>query len=127
MKSVLESMKRASTWIFAAVLTGTTLVVAAPAASADSSCKYGYLCIFDGFSYGGEKLSEYRCGFANIGAFGWSDRLRAFKNNQTPGTVTKFFNWDGASWVFLDQSVAPEFIPVVNFPLRTTDGIEICR
>ncbi|HET6708114.1 peptidase inhibitor family I36 protein [Amycolatopsis sp.] len=103
--------------------------VAAPAtASADANCPYLYLCIWDGFNYNGEKKQFIRCGWENIGAMGWSDRIKSFKNNQSPGATTVFNNWNATTgrWEVLDRSRAPEFIPVVNFPIRTTDGIHVC-
>ncbi|OLZ42826.1 hypothetical protein BS329_41500 [Amycolatopsis coloradensis] len=109
------------------MLLGTASLVAAPStANADASCPYLRLCIWDGFNYNGAKEYLFECKLINIGEFGWSDRTKSFKNNQSPGTVATFFNWDGQKWVYLDRSVAPGFIPVVNFPIRTTDAIQVC-
>lgn len=120
------SLKRVVESVAVALVMAASFLVAPATAQADPNCPYLWICIWDGFNYNNHKHSWTVCTFVNIGSLGWSDRLRAFKNNQSPGTVTTFYNWNGRSWEYLDRSVAPEFIPVVNFPLRTTDAIQIC-
>ena len=122
----MEKIKRIGAWLAAAVFLGASFVGVPATASADSSCPSGWLCIWDGFNYNGHKQRFYKCEFVNIGSLGWSDLLRSFKNPQTGHAVARFYNWNGSGWEFLDSSVSPEYIPVVNFPLRTTDAIQIC-
>ena len=117
-----------------AITLGAALMVAPSASAAPygtndarAGCGYGYLCIWDGFSHTGNVLRFFNCEFVNIGSkYGWSDKLRSYVNNQTPGTVAKFYNWDGQKWVLLGSSRAYESIPIVNFSLRTTDAIQVC-
>lgn len=53
------------------------------------SCSYGHLCIVDGLGY---RYDYYRCGRYSFD--GVEDGT--FNNNQTPGTVAKFYNLDGS-------------------------------
>src|SRR5947208_2894850 len=93
-------------------ITTPTARAAAPSASgssrtadgAQAQCTRGLLCIWDGFSYTGNELALYYCRFENIGNLGWSDKLRSYINNQTPGTVAKFYNWNGSRWILLGTS-----------------------
>lgn len=121
-------LKRAAAPIVAAMVMAGSFVAAPATAQADSNCDYLYLCIWDGFNYNGNKLAFKACGFVNIGNMGWSDRLRSFKNNQSQHALSVFSNFNPVfpRWETLDSSRAPESIPVVNFPLRTTDGIHVC-
>ncbi|WP_245694642.1 hypothetical protein [Streptomyces abyssalis] len=53
------------------------------------SCRHGHLCIVDGR---GKKYDYYRCGTYNF--YGIGDGT--FNNNQTSGTVARFYNRNGS-------------------------------
>lgn len=53
------------------------------------SCSYGHLCIQDG---NGTRYDYYYCGLYSFGGVGDG----YFNNNQTPGTVAKFYNSNGS-------------------------------
>lgn len=37
----------------------------------------------------------YYCNLVNLGNYGQNDRLSSFINNQSTGTVARFYNWQG--------------------------------
>jgi hypothetical protein len=91
-----------------------------------SPCPYYRLCIYDGPFRSGYQLNFLKCGFVNIGKdFGWSDRIRSFSNNQTPGTVSIFMNWSGSTWQELYRSTAYERQDTVG-NVYWTDGLWVC-
>lgn len=53
------------------------------------SCSYGHLCIQDGT---GKRYDYYYCGYYSFDGIGDG----YFNNNQTSGTVAKFYNSDGS-------------------------------
>nr|WP_203634009.1 hypothetical protein [Streptomyces sp. SID10815] len=59
------------------------------AALKDLSCAYGHLCML----VNGQKFDFYKCQTWNLN--NWTGN-GPFTNNQTPGTVAKFFNKDGS-------------------------------
>ncbi|MFB7594070.1 hypothetical protein [Streptomyces sp. NPDC056160] len=67
-------------------------VTAAPksqAALKDLDCAYGHLCML----VNGQKFDFYKCQTWNLN--NWTGN-GPFTNNQTPGTVARFFNKDGS-------------------------------
>ncbi|TWP48482.1 hypothetical protein FKR81_28245 [Lentzea tibetensis] len=90
-----------------------------------SICPYYRLCIYDGEYRSGQQWNFLKCGFVNIGASGWSDRIRSFSNNQTPGTVAIFMNWTGSQWQELHRSTAYERQDTVG-SVHWTDGLWVC-
>lgn len=72
----------------------------------DSSCRYGRLCLWAGDNYDHAKLVFKQCAYRDLSNYGFNDRLTSYKNNQTRGTRSKFYNWDGR-WDYLFDSVAP--------------------
>ena len=71
---------------------GGSLTFAAPGSDAASpalSCGSGHLCIKDGT---GETYDYYYCGYYSFDGVGDG----TFNNNQTSGTVAKFYNSDGS-------------------------------
>ncbi|WP_180686146.1 peptidase inhibitor family I36 protein [Streptomyces gossypiisoli] len=82
-----------------------SITVSAPGAAASTSCSYTYLCLWDGANWTGTKLSFYVCAFRDLSDYGFSDRLTSYKNNQTSGTRSLFYNWQG-SWVYKFDSHA---------------------
>lgn len=53
------------------------------------SCSSGWLCIQDGY---GDRYNYYYCGYYDF----WGIGDGVFNNNQTWGTVAKFYNRDGS-------------------------------
>jgi outer membrane murein-binding lipoprotein Lpp len=58
-------------------------------ASSAPSCRHGHLCIVDGR---GQRYDYYRCGTYNFYGIGNG----TFNNNQTSGTVARFYNRNGS-------------------------------
>jgi len=97
------------------------------AGGAYRDCGYGWLCMYDTTYYQGSRLKFYNCGFVNIGsAYGWSDRFRSLINNQTTGTWSEFYNWNGSSWEYLASSKAFDANPSVWSGLWQTDAVRVC-
>lgn len=68
---------------------GGSLTLAAPGSNvAAPACSSGHLCIVDGT---GARYDYYYCGLYNFNGVGDG----TFNNNQTSGTVAKFYNSDG--------------------------------
>ncbi len=111
-------------------------------------CDYHWTCIWEArapeFGYG---LAFYYCnspGFiVNLGAMRypdgasvgtgapgpkWNDRASSEANNQTPGQITTFYNWEGY-WRAMGSTIAPYSHP--DWSQRTgwndvVDGIDPC-
>ncbi|MFD0368206.1 hypothetical protein [Streptomyces sp. NPDC059071] len=66
-----------------------TFATAGSAGTAAISCDYGHLCIQDG---NGNRYDYYYCGYYDF--YGVGDGY--FNNNQTSGTVARFYNSDGS-------------------------------
>ncbi|MEU4770311.1 peptidase inhibitor family I36 protein [Actinosynnema sp. NPDC023794] len=90
------------------------VIVSVPAEfGAQATCSYEYLCLFSDRNYSGYQLSFSICTFRNLGDYAypgggyWYDKVSSFINNQTTGTWSDFYNWDGYSdWVYLFSSQA---------------------
>jgi hypothetical protein len=109
--------------VLAAALTlSTTAAQAAPAAR---NCPGGYLCVYDGPNLTGDQLIVRRCGFTDLGA-AWSDRIRSYDNNQTPGTPATFMKRTASGWVPVYRSVARDIKNDAPEAVRTSDGILLC-
>ncbi|QXE39361.1 hypothetical protein KQY30_23355 [Streptomyces sp. GMY02] len=71
---------------------GGTLTVAVPGTTprtaAAPSCSHGWLCIQDGL---GDYYDYYDCGYYEF----WGIGDGTFNNDQTSGTVARFYNSDG--------------------------------
>ncbi|MEV8022383.1 hypothetical protein AB0O76_40025 [Streptomyces sp. NPDC086554] len=71
----------------------------------------------------------YKCGFRNLGKVGWSDRLTSFKNYQTPGTNSRFYNWrSGGGWHQLFGSTAKHKVGDLDGTgyNNMVDGVHVC-
>ncbi len=77
----------------------SSITLPVPGAAADTSCPHEYLCLWDGAYWTGTKHTFWACGYVNLSDRGFNDRLTSYKNNQTTGTVSSFYNWEG-SWVY---------------------------
>jgi hypothetical protein len=103
-------------------------------AAASVGCNYRYLCLFSEPNYEGYRLDLYDCGFIDLGSlkfpYGsnsrWNDKMTSFIDNQTPNTVTNFYNWDGR-WVELIR-ISPWFaVSQLDWTINdTTDGVHVC-
>lgn len=90
------------------------VVASVPAeVGAQATCSYEYLCLFSNRNYTGYRLNFSICAFRNLGNYAypgggyWNDKVSSFINNQTGGTQSHFYNWDGVSnWVYLFASTA---------------------
>ncbi|MER7897632.1 peptidase inhibitor family I36 protein [Streptomyces sp. NPDC096046] len=72
------------------------ITMAVPGAAADTSCSYKYLCLWTGANWTGNKASFTRCEDIDLNDYAFNnDTLTSYKNNQTTGTVARFYNWEG--------------------------------
>ncbi|MET9509474.1 peptidase inhibitor family I36 protein [Streptomyces flavidovirens] len=104
-----------------------SITLTSPGAAADSSCSSGYLCLWAGDFWDGDKLSFYKCDFRDLGDYGFNDRLTSYKNNQSSGTRAKFYNWQG-SWVYkFDSHAYHSEDDLQNTPWdNMIDGVRVC-
>ncbi|MGW4440894.1 peptidase inhibitor family I36 protein [Streptomyces sp. NPDC004596] len=104
-----------------------SITMSVPGAAADTSCSYEYLCLWDGANWTGTKLSFTVCAFRDLSDYGFNDRLTSYKNNQTTGTVSKFYNWEG-SWVYkLGSTAYHTEDSLANTPWNNMiDGVRVC-
>jgi hypothetical protein len=132
---------------FSVVVTPSLKDIAAGVAPAIYSCPAKNLCISDAAAWdqaGHYVRPLYYCGmvdlgarrypdFANVGTAApgpkWNDRLSSYNNNQTPGTVSSFYNWGSGAWHLVHTS-APAPSHVDDFgPLGINDivdGVYVC-
>ncbi|MCT2278083.1 peptidase inhibitor family I36 protein [Micromonospora chalcea] len=100
-------------------------------------CAYEYLCLYQNASYGGYKIRFYTCAFMDLGKISfptgghWNDKITSFINNQTPGTVSHFYNWNGSTsnWDKKFSSEAFWFDPNIGPSYGANDiidGIRVC-
>lgn len=110
-----------------ASVAGVGLATAAPAtgSAAPHECRGGFLCLYSGIGYTGDVWEQSRCGFYNIGLAGWSDRVRSYRNHQSTGTKSIFMQWDGATWIELNHSIASEAVHDAT-SIYATDGVWVC-
>lgn len=104
-----------------------TITMAVPGV-ADTSCSYEYLCLWQGANWTGTKLSLTVCALRDLNDYAFNnDTLTSYKNNQTTGTVAKFYNWEG-SWVYKFGSTAPHTEDsLANTPWNNMiDGVRVC-
>lgn len=114
-------------------------------------CDYYYLCVWehsfvDGFGVGlGFSACQPPGVIVNLGAMRypdganvgtgpgpkWNDRISSLENNQTPGTVSSFYNWTGSSWVNVLDSWAFDQVGNLRYSARGNvndiiDAIHVC-
>ncbi|MFI7075566.1 peptidase inhibitor family I36 protein [Micromonospora sediminicola] len=100
-------------------------------------CAYEYLCLYQNASYGGYKIRFYTCAFMDLGKISfptggyWNDKMTSFINNQTPGTLSHFYNWNGstANWDKKFTNEAFWFDPNVGPSYGANDiidGVRVC-
>jgi hypothetical protein len=105
----------------------------APSGGTISGCSYEYLCLYSNINFGGYRLSFFDCVFENLGDIGfpgggrWNDKMSSWINNQTPGTVSTFSNWDGVSaFIFVADSQAFSENSWVGWYNDIVDGVQVC-
>lgn len=107
---------------------GSATITMSVPGTADTSCSYEYLCLWTGANWTGTKLSFSVCALRDLSdyAFG-NDTLTSYKNNQTSGTVARFYNWEG-SWVYKFGSTAYHTEDsLANTPWNNMiDGVDVC-
>ncbi|WP_416971023.1 hypothetical protein [Streptomyces sp. 4F14] len=105
-----------------------TITLAVPGVR-DTSCASQYLCLWRDANWTGTKLSLYVCEFRDLNdlPFG-NDTLTSYKNNQTRGTVARFYNWEGGRWVQKFTSTAYHTEDsLANTPWNDMiDGVRVC-
>lgn len=86
---------------------GAVLTVPDPggaAAVVTSACSYYYLCMWEHVYRGGERLALTECGLYTLTRWNvrpgndWRDDISSIWNNQTPGTVSSFYDWSGIAY-----------------------------
>jgi hypothetical protein len=107
---------------------GSAIITMAVPGVADTSCSYEYLCLWQGANWSGTKLSFSACAFRDLNDYAFNnDTLTSYKNNQTTGTVSRFYNWEG-SWVYKFGSTAYHTEDsLANTPWNNMiDGVQVC-
>ena len=100
-------------------------------------CAYQYLCLYQHASYQGYKIRFYTCAFMDLGKISfptggyWNDKMTSFINNQTNGTVSHFYNWNGSTsnWDKKFSNEAFWFDPNVGPSYGANDiidGVRVC-
>ncbi|MGJ5894333.1 hypothetical protein ACSCBZ_20565 [Streptomyces niveiscabiei] len=105
-----------------------TITMAVPGVT-DTSCGDRYLCLWRDANWTGTKLSFTTCAFRDLNDYAFNnDTLTSYKNSQTRGTVAKFYNWQGGSWVQKFTSTAPHTEDsLANTPWNDMiDGVRVC-
>ncbi|MDX3386058.1 peptidase inhibitor family I36 protein [Streptomyces niveiscabiei] len=105
-----------------------TITMSVPGVT-DTSCDHEYLCLWQGANWTGTKLSLSVCAFRDLNDYAFNnDTLTSYKNNQTRGTVAKFYNWEGGRWVQKFSSTAPHTEDsLANTPWdNMIDGVRVC-
>lgn len=86
---------------------GAVLTIPDPggaAAVVTSACLYYYLCMWENVYRGGERLALTDCGLYTLSRWNvrpgndWRDDISSVWNNQTPGTVSSFYDWRGVGY-----------------------------
>jgi hypothetical protein len=77
-------------------------------------CDYKWLCLFQHRDLLGYGIDFYNCGNKYLssyfmpGGVPWNDQVSSIINNQTKGTWSSFFDWDGSSqWIWMKSLIAP--------------------
>ncbi|MFD4786137.1 peptidase inhibitor family I36 protein [Streptomyces sp. NPDC058459] len=75
---------------------GSAIVTLSVPGVTDTSCSYEYLCLWTGANWTGSKVSFAKCQDYDLNDYSFNnDTLTSYKNNQTTGTVARFYNWEG--------------------------------
>ena len=94
-------------------------------AGAQADCSYRYLCLYSANNYRGEALRFFNCGFVDIGRIWGNNRTRSYINNQTPGTVSIFYNWTNPGWQEVWRSRAYNADPGGG-GYEIAEGVRVC-
>lgn len=106
-----------------------SITLTAPGAAASTSCSYYYLCLWTGSSWTGEKLSFSACQFRDLSDYGFHDVLTSYKNHQTTGTRSLFYNWKtGGGWDYkFDSDAYHTEADLSDTPWNNMiDGVRVC-
>ncbi|MFF3313191.1 hypothetical protein [Streptomyces sp. NPDC002952] len=75
---------------------GSAIVTVSVPGVADTSCSYKWLCLWTGPNWTDSKVSFTECRDYDLNNYSFNnDTLTSYKNNQTTGTVARFYNWEG--------------------------------
>jgi hypothetical protein len=96
-------------------------------AQGQATCEYNYLCLYAGRNWTGSSWWFWACEFHDLGDYGWNDNLESYFNDQSSGSVSKFYNWQG-SWVHKFGSTAPHSDNDLNRTglANIIDGVTVC-
>lgn len=99
-----------------------------PAAALGSpNCSYAWTCLYEHDQYNGRRLTWSDCNFENLANWGFNDQTSSWHNNQTRGTKTHVYNWNGSAWDLLWVSTAPSSSSYVgNYANDKADGLWVC-
>jgi len=84
------------------VMVKAGITVTSPLATV-KGCQFGFLCLWSDAGWSGYRIDFYHCGFYDLGAIGfpsggrWNDKVSSWINNQTSGTLARYYNYDGVS------------------------------
>ncbi|WP_018252664.1 peptidase inhibitor family I36 protein [Salinispora mooreana] len=95
-------------------------------------CAFYYLCLYADANQWGYKIRFYDCKFVDLGTINfplggkWNDKMTSYINNQTRGTVSHFYNWDGTSqWIKLWSDTALGYSDQVLYDNKV-DAVRVC-
>ncbi|MFD7438818.1 hypothetical protein [Streptomyces sp. NPDC059861] len=75
---------------------GSAIVTVSVPGVANTSCSYEWLCLWTGPNWTDSKVSFTECRDYDLNNYSFNnDTLTSYKNNQTTGTVARFYNWEG--------------------------------
>ncbi len=98
----------------------------APAGS--PNCSYLWTCLYEHANFDGRRLTWSDCDFVNLADWGFNDQTTSWHNNQSSGTQTTVYNWNGVNaWVVLWTSTAPSSSSNVGSANNDkADGLWVC-
>jgi hypothetical protein len=106
-----------------------SITLSSPGVAAGTGCSSLHLCLWSGSSYTGDKLAFSACKLRDLSDYGFNDVLTSYKNNQSSGTRSLFYNWKtGGGWDYKFDSRAYH----VEADLSDTswnnmiDGVRVC-
>lgn len=111
----------------ASVTVLAALVGVSPAQAA-ASCPGGTICLYPGANYTGTPIRYSTCQFVDIGRVWGNDRIRSIQNNQSTGTITRFYNWYASTrtWQYVGYSQAKANHPTVSAGVASAEGLQVC-
>ncbi|MFD7893702.1 peptidase inhibitor family I36 protein [Streptomyces sp. NPDC059743] len=92
------------------------------------NCSRLWTCLYEHANFDGRRLTWSDCDFVNLADWGFNDQTTSWHNNQSTGTRTYVYNWNGVNaWVLLWTSTAPSSSSNVGSANNDkADGLQVC-